>query len=384
MINIGIVTIVNVNNYGAELQAFALHKKLLMLGHDNEIIDYIYYILPGHTETFKSKPIFKISATNKIKWKVIKTIDFFKSKIWSKEAKNRSNKFNSFHLQNTKFSTPYKSYEELYNAKMKYGTYIIGSDQVWNPGTQTSLLPYFLTFAPLNSKKIAYAPSFGISKIPEEQTEIYKECLNNINVLSCRERRGVEMIKEITGRIATHVVDPTLLLSREEWMDIAIAPKLIDDRPYILIYVITYSPYIKKLAEYLGEKTGYRLIRICKKAGKEDAQSNIENVSDAGPAEFLGYFSKASFIVSNSFHGTVFSTIFNKPFYTILPSHKSNTVRQKDFLSLLGLEDRLIHEGSEFPDSKSLKVDFKEANLIISTKIKDSVDYLNNAVTINK
>jgi len=380
MSKIGILTIVNVDNYGAELQAFALHRKLKDLGHDNEIINYLYYIHPEYKTTSRSKPIFKISTINKLKWKAIKTVNFFKRLLWSKEAKNRGNRFNSFHQKNTKFSKTFKSYDELYNANLNYDIYIIGSDQVWNPTSQTSILPYFLTFAPKTSKKLSYAPSFGVSDIPLDQQDVYKECLNNIDVLSSRERRGTEMIKEITGREATHVVDPTLLLSKEEWSSIASLPKLKSDQPYILIYVITYSPYIKKLAEYLSDKTGYRLIRICKNAGKEDANVNIENISDAGPAEFLGYFSKASFVVSNSFHGTIFSTIFNKPFYTIIPGHKSNTVRQRDLLNLMGLESRLIAEGGEFPNPNSFDVDFTEANKIISAKINDSISYLKNAV----
>lgn len=380
MSKIGIITVVNVNNYGAELQAFALNRKLTDLGYDNEIIDYLYYIHPKYEERPNSKPIFNISFKNKLKWKILKTINFAVRTIWSKEAKNRDERFSSFHKKNTKLSQTYTNIDQLYKAKMNYDIYMVGSDQVWNPQTQTSLLPYFLTFAPKGKKKISFAPSFGESNISEENLSVYKECLNSFDALSCREKEGAEMIKEITGRDATHVVDPTLLLSKDEWLKFANIPVLTSDQPYILIYVITYSPYIKKLAEFLSAATGYRLVRICKSAGKEDSQSATENIIDAGPAEFIGYYSKASMVVTNSFHGTVFSTIFNKPFYTVVPGHKTNTIRQRDYLKLLGLENRLVAEGGEFPDKKNFDLDFTESNKLRAAHIENSVKYLINAI----
>jgi len=380
MLKIGIITIVNVNNYGAELQAFALNRKLTDLGYDNEIIDYLYYILPKYEDKPQSKPLFKINIKNKIKWKILKSLNFIVRTIWSKEAKNRNEKFTTFHKKHTKLSKPYTNIDQLYNSKMIYDIYMVGSDQVWNPQTQTSLLPYFLTFAPKDKKKIAYAPSFGESNIPIEGQIIYKEYLSLFDSLSSREKRGAEMIKEITGREATHVLDPTVLLAKEEWLSVANLPNLTSEQPYILIYVITYSPYIKKFAEFLSAATGYRLIRICKSAGKEDSELNTENITDAGPSEFLGYFSQASMVVSNSFHGTIFSTKFNKPFFTVVPAHKTNTVRQRDYLNLLGLENRLIEEGANFPDVNKLDIDFTQCNKIMASQIEKSLLYLINAI----
>jgi hypothetical protein len=375
---IGIITILNVNNYGAELQAYALNKKLSLLGYDNEIINYLFYKNPDFIFEKKSKSIFGIKKIDFLKEFVLKNIDKYSRIINPKLAKTRLTKFEQFHKDYSIVSDPIKSMTQLYQKKMDYDVLICGSDQIWNPYNKVNIEPYFLTFGSTGVKKISYASSFGVSSIDNNKHNKYKDLLNNIDILSCREASGVKIIKEITDRVATHVLDPTLLLSREEWSSIAVP--FIEEEPFILLFIFKESKYVTSFAYDLQRKTGYKIIRICKNEMRVEADSKILNIRDAGPREFLGVFKKATIVLTTSFHGCVFSLIFQKPFYTITPNRKNNNARQQSLLSMVGLENRLIQEGGDFPKIECLEIDFNPVQKIIEKEKNNSVNFLKNAL----
>ena len=381
MKKIGIITILNVNNYGAELQAHALNKKLSLLGYDNEIINYLFYKNPEYIFQEKSKPIFKIKPIDKLKGFILSGLDRYSQLSNGKIAGVRLERFNEFHNKLSKVSSPIKSISELYTKELNYDTYIVGSDQVWNPNNQINIEPYFLTFAPDNKKKIAYAPSFGVGNIEVDKHNRYNILLNNIDVISCREESGVQLIKDITNREATHVLDPTLLLSRKEWEDILVPFE--ETEPYILLFIFNNSSYVTNFALDLQKKTGYKIIRICKNEMRVESDKKILNIRDAGPREFLGIYQKAAIVLTTSFHGSIFSLIFQKPFYTITPNSKNNNARQQSLLSMIGLEDRLIKEGDDFPNKGTIEIDFGPVQQIINNEKNKSIDYLVNAIDKN-
>ncbi|ACU90626.1 polysaccharide pyruvyl transferase family protein [Desulfomicrobium baculatum] len=375
MIKIGILTIVKVNNYGAELQAFALQYKLNNLGYNAELIDYLFYKNKYYKFSNKSLPIFKISLKNKLKEKLLPLLEIVRSYKYRKNKKIREQKFDKFHIKFSKFSSlTYFSYDDLYSENFDYDCFVVGSDQVWNPYNYVSIEPYFLTFAPLDKPKISYASSFGVSSIPTNYHSEYRKLLNVLDAISVREARGVELIKEMSGRNSVHVVDPTLLLGVEDWRTVAELPSY--EHPYLLLYVLTESSYITKLAKLIAKNLNFSIIRICKNASSEDTDSSIVNIIDAGPSEFVGYFMKASFVLTNSFHGTTFSTLFEKPFFTILPKNKPNNSRQQGFLFSIGLEDRLIEEGSSFPHPECYALDFTEPSVRLQELRVISEEYL--------
>jgi hypothetical protein len=363
MKKIGIITIVNVNNYGAELQAFALNYKLRKLGYDNEIINYLYYKNPDYKKEKNSRPIVKISLINNVKQNILKWIDILNTLTHPVNKKLRKSRFDDFHKLNTKISKPYKSFSELYNSKLPYDIFIVGSDQVWNPNTRTSLKPYFLTFAPENKKKISYASSFGVGSLDPGFHLAYKECFENLDYISCREKVGVEIIKDVIGKEATHVVDPTLLVSKKEWESIMVPYH--SEEPYILLYILTHSPYITKLALEVQKRTGYKVIRVCFNSINTEKDPNILNIVDAGPAEFLGLYANASFVITNSFHGSIFSLIFEKEFFTITPLSKSNNSRQVGLLKMVNLENRILKEGSDINLINMVSIDYGPVKKII-------------------
>lgn len=378
MKKIGIITIVKVNNYGAELQAFALYKKLELLGYDSEIIDYLFYKNPNHKKEKCSRPFYNFPIKNRIKEWILPKLEYVKSFRNFRAYKNREKGFKNFHDKNTKFSKIcYNSYSKLYKNPPIYDVYCVGSDQVWNPNCYTNISPYFLTFAPKEKKRISYASSFGVKNLPDNLKSKYRELLQKIQCISVREKAGVEIIENITGKRVTNVADPTLLLTKEEWYHIAKFDKVPKEK-YILLYVLKDSDYIKQKAIFIRNITGYKIVRICKGAYTQDkASDNILNITDAAPDDFLGLIHNAEIVLTNSFHGTVFSILFEKDFYTIIKSGVENNTRQISLLNTLKI-DRIRYENENFVLADNLNWEYINNNL--NSFRQKSIDYLIKAI----
>lgn len=374
----GIITILNVNNYGAELQAFALHHKLKSLGYDNEIINYLYYKNPNYIKEPAANPLIKTTFKNTLKDTVLKWLDKYSAFKYPKIAKLRKQRFDHFHAKNTSVSKPYKSYSELYNAQHTYYNFIVGSDQVWNPNNGTNIAPYFLTFAPKDANKVSYASSFGVGSIDEAYYTQYKAWLSNLTHVSTRESDGVKIIKEVSDRKATHVVDPTLLLTKSDWQSFMVPYQ--SDTPYILFFIFKRNKYAEELAYKIQKKTGYKIIRVCKNEIPLESDDKMLNIRDFGPAEFLGLYNSASFVLTTSFHGSIFSLIFEKPFYTITPASKNNNSRQQSLMDMVNLQDRLLTEGSSIDLKNMNEIDFEKVKEKLNTQIGISINYLKEAL----
>lgn len=375
---IGIITILKVNNYGAELQAYATTKILQLLGYDAEIIDYLFYKNSRHKRTKMSAPTAKMPLRKHIAERLLPILTKWKSRHFKDKQNERLAKFEQFHYINTKQSVCYDSLDKLKSAKLDYDILLTGSDQVWNPGIYSSLDPYFLRFGDDNIKRIAYASSFGVSEIPDDVKPYYTDSLARYSAIGVREDTAVALVKKLSGRDAKLVLDPTLLLDREQWMEIAQPIAGLPDRPYVLIYELSFIPYLREVAQYVSSQTGMPIVRICKNAYPEDKDTTIINVIDAGPAEFLYMFDNAGVIVTNSFHGTAFAINFGKEFYTIIPKSKSNNSRQKSILKLMNCEERMLEEGSPTPTITPLNVQ-KVASTLNSVR-QESINFLKHAI----
>lgn len=360
MKKIGIITIVKVNNYGAELQAFALQKKLESKGFQAEIIDYLYYKNWRYKDTKESRPFIPLSLKDRILyWVKYRAVNFLIEKVFTVfngNIRRRLERFSSFHKEYSRFSKEFRSYPALYRERMNYDVYMVGSDQVWNPSANSSIEPYFLTFAPKGSKKISYASSFGVSVIEEDLHGRFRALLDNIEEISVREESGVQLVKQLTGRDATLVVDPTLLLTSAEW---EVCEKLYPNMPkrYVLIYQLSESRTIVGLAKLISKKINAPVFRICKRAFHENIDSGIQNILDAGPSEFLYLIHNAEFVITNSFHGTAFSVNYHKPFFTVLSNKKKNNARMESLLRAIDLQNRLVYEESYKSEVIDLDID---------------------------
>ena len=222
----------------------------------------------------------------------------------------------------------------------------VGSDQVWNPNFYSYDTKrkdtYFLTFTDAN-KKICFSPSFGIDKIPKEWEGWFKKQLSTFKFLSVREHSGAKIIKELTGRDACVLIDPSMMLSAEEWENISKKPEKVDcSKPYILTYFLgnyelSDQINIEKLSKSHDMKV-YHLLNVY--------QPLLYTI---GPNEFLYLLSHASLIVTDSFHACVFSFLFNKPFIVYDRKGKNNDMNSRilNFLSTFKLERKYINSGLE-------------------------------------
>lgn len=375
---IGIVTILKVNNYGAELQAYATQKVLQLIGYDAEIIDYLFYKNPKHKRTKMSAPTARISIRKHLAERIYPILAHWKSRHYRNAQNERNAKFEEFHRENTRLSVCYDTLDELKSAKLDYDILMTGSDQVWNPGIYSSLDPYLLRFGDKKTRRVAYASSFGVSCVPDDVKTYYKESLRRYSSIGIREDKAVELVRNLSGRDASLVLDPTLLLNNDQWIEVAKPVDGMPDKPYILIYELSEVPYIKMLAQYISSQTGMPIVRLCKNASPEDNENEIKNVIDAGPAEFLYLFAKAGYVVTNSFHGTAFSINFGKQFYTVIPLGKSNNSRQRSLLKLMCCEDRMLVEGSQMPNITEVDISIVDKRLV--EERQKSINFLKYAI----
>lgn len=385
MKKIGIITISRTNNYGAELQAYSTQKKLRLIGYEAELIDYVYYKHKRHIESPASRPDINFQKSDRVKhfflYRMVSPVVEDFGSLFIKKISLRKKNFHNFHKQNTKFSNEYRKYEDLKKAQLEYDVIVAGSDQIWNPSAGTSLAPYFLDFVPKSTKKISFASSFGVSKIEEEYYQLYKKYIDNLDAIAVREDDGVDLVKEIAGREAKRVLDPTLLMSKEEWMEVIVGNSCVAHlkaNPYIIIYMLHESETLINIANYLKEKLGLKVIMLTKRAYSNKSYSGIEIIEYAGPAEYIELFMSASFVLTNSFHGTAFATNFNVPFFAILNPERKNNSRMINFLKMTRLEDRIVWEDIKEMSllDKYFECNFIEANKILDAEKKSSVAFL--------
>ena len=380
MKKIGIITLVRVNNYGAELQAFATQHALQQMGYDAEIIDYLYFINPRHKKTKGSKPNFKMPMKLRLIVTLYPWLQWYKKFKQDKDTlKLREERFNSFHKENTRFYKEYRTAESLRSSQMDYDVYVAGSDQVWNPNNYTSLDPYFLKFAPQGKTKISYASSFGVGVLPEHTRSYYKDALKDSNAISVREENAVQLVEDVAGVKAQWVLDPTLLLTGEEWIKYGKVVEGIPDT-FVLIYEVTPCAYVKQLALKVAKDLGCKVVRINCDASRQEADDEVLNIMAAGPAEFIWLFSQASMVVTNSFHGTAFSLNMQKDFFVVTPERKQNNSRQKSLLRLLNQENRLIVEGAPIPAKDKFSVNYSTVNPLLAEAREKSINFLKGAI----
>ena len=377
---VGILTILNVNNYGAELQCCALYRKLQQLGYDAEVINYLFGIHPEHVFEGEKRTV-PIPLKQLIKVKLLPVVQNMFCMFHQKNKRLRNKRFDEFHAKyNHLTSTVYPSVKSLYEAKFNYDVLCIGSDQVWNYMKGYSLEPFFACFDKNNTKKITYASSIGLSSLSVEAEQVFKKELASFAYISVREQQASEILEKLLDRKIDVVLDPTLILNKQEWIEVAkydMCPK----EKYLLVYIVTIKPcdYVLTLARHIAKQRNLKIVRICRDAYPEHSGSDVEEILTAGPSDFVGLFSKAEFVVTNSFHGTVFSINFSKPFYSVIKSHHSTNSRLTSILKKLGLEDRIVPVGSQLPMISD--IDFSDPSAKLEAERKLSIEYINKALS---
>lgn len=379
---IGIITIQNVNNYGAELQSCALCRKLRALGYDAEVINFLFGIHPEHIFDDEKRTV-SISIEQIIKVKLLPIVQDMFCLFYKKNKRIRNQRFSDFHTSyNHLTETVYPSVKSLYNANFDYDIICVGSDQVWNYMKGYSLEPFFASFDKKGTKKISYGSSIGLSSLSKEAESVFRKALSGFSDISVREQQASELLMKILHRDIDVVLDPTLLLNNQEWLEVA-KYNMCPTQKYILVYIVTIKPcnYVLKLARHIAIQRNLKIVRICRDAYPEHSGDDVQEITTAGPSDFVGLFSRAEFVVTNSFHGTVFSINFSKPFYSIIKSNHSTNSRLTSILQKLNLEKRIVPVGSPFPET--CDIDYAIPMEKLREERRHSLDYLRRALIDN-
>lgn len=386
MNKVAIVSCYFKHNYGSMLQAYATQKILDNMKIENETINVSKNkdIDTGKKKYYMNQFTnisFLKAKLGMIKLKIYKKIN----KKLAENLKIRDIKFKEFE-SNFNLTQPYTGYAQLTDiCKTNYSNVIVGSDQLWLPVNVVADY-YTLNWVPNDINKISYATSFGISEIPKEYREKYIEFLDRMNYISVREQKGIDIIKDLINKEVKLVCDPTLLLKKEEWQEIE-AESQNKNFKYIFCYFLGKNIKHRKFVERLKEKTGYQIISInhCDEyVGYSDIFAD-EVPYDVGPSEFLKLIANAEYICTDSFHGTIFSLIYNKKFF-VFRRHQENlkmstNSRINSILKILDLEQRLLL-GDEKIEEVDKEIEYKEINKKLDDFRNNSIKFLTDALKI--
>lgn len=348
------------SNYGGLLQAYALNKvisnmgkrvvNLNRIGRGNGLIKY-------YTKKYFVKKIGKILFPQ--------NSDMFISKYVNKSI----DLFSTSELENYCCG--------------KFEAIVVGSDQCWRPKYLPCVDDYFLKFLKNDQKvkKVSYAASFGVENIEysDKELESCRQLIGRFDAVSVRENSAVEMCKEFFSfNEAVHVLDPTMLLEKNNYLELLDTSQI---RSGVFIYVLDFNKDKKKIIGNVKSYLGKRSFEMKPKYLSRKLYSIFANSVIAPSVEkWIKSFRDAEFIVTDSFHGCVFSIIFNKPFLAIANKNRGQS-RFTSLLHMFGLEDRLINNLDEFHESMiDKKIDWKSVNLILSQQRAMSIKYLNDSL----
>lgn len=325
-------------NYGAVLHSFAFQQYINEIGIENEVIDYY----PNFMENWNMKfPIWSSIKNHALRSTLQFGISFF-------ENIDKYNKFQKFYKANMKFTEKkYNSYNIQYSDEWDYDVLICESDVIWSPHTTGHFEKAFFGNVPCvnegNTVCISYAASIGNFDFNIQQKNEFTELLKSVSRISVREYQAVDFITDLTNRKPAKVLDPTFLIKPKIYKDIAIKPKL---NNYLLIYnCLKNDKKMLKEAHLYAKKNKLKIVEISMYPLNRVKHKVMIN---AGIEEFLGMFMNAHTVFTNAFHGTCFSIIFKKNFYTYARGNKDS--RMLSLLTDLNLLNHFIRhdEKNEF------------------------------------
>lgn len=354
---IGIITVHRNTNYGANLQAYASCKYINQLGYDCEIIDYVPPI--QDTSNHLSSWLYA-SWKNETSKNIVRRIKLFIALLISIPSKvKRLKNFAEFRKQFCKISLPCCDASDI--EKHNYDTVVCGSDQIWNPTITGGVDPIFYGDIGGVKKRISYAASIGKERMCKKDEQLVKELVKEIDYCSLREEDSAEYIRKLSGKKVSCVCDPVFLLEKQDYED-SMSRRLIS-KPYVLVYSIISNTKMLSIAKKYAEKNGLKLVEICASKSRHSTHTQLTSL---GPKEFLNCFQYANIIFTNSFHGTAFSIIMEKEFYSV--DNKNGGSRIVNLLCKAELENRLISEYNEIDNNTSIEYN------IVKTKIQSYVD----------
>ncbi len=333
------ITIHHIHNFGSVFQGYGLYQFLKTNGFDVEIIDY--------------RPSYYTNGKNKLKSIIGKLLNW-------KAYTTRKRKFENFIQEYDGLSRKqFVSFEQLADYyQNKDHIFIAGGDQLWNNYHPCGEDPaYKLSFASGN-RKIAYGTSMGRDNFSNEELKHLAGEVKDFQHIMLREKCTVPLLQQYSDVPVSHVIDPVGLLDIADFEKIAVKPDI--KEPYAVMYLADSSELLDESIELLSHKMGLKIVHICGFSKKCYCDTFAK---DVGPEEILGYILHADFVLSASFHATMFSILFNKQFATLLPGTKTNA-RIEDVLKYVDLENRILRDAKDLKCLEEM-IEFSSVNIAI-------------------
>lgn len=380
---IGLVTCYFHHNYGSMLQAYATEMIMQQMG------------LPFQTIACKA-PI-NYMQENKILYIIKKLLiadwKMRLGKMKIERAKKENPMFaKNWEIRNKAFDqfaetffhvSPYcKNREELSKMAENYSAFLVGSDQLWRTDSVEHGY-YTLEWVPDHIRKIAYSTSIGVKEVPWFQVEKNKRFMNRFDHIALREQSACDLVYKLTGRKVPVVLDPTLLFTGDQWLEIQQQEPLTNGK-YIFCYLLGDNPSQRKFIKRVKEKTGYKIVALQQ---LDDYIPSDEGFADeapyVGPREFLNYIRNAEYVFTDSFHCSVFSILYKKNFFTFSRfaegAKQSTNTRIDNLLHITGLEERRMTNDKTIEEVVNFKRNFDGVDEKLNALRKSSMDYLYNA-----
>lgn len=368
-----VITVHSSANYGSCLQAYATQKTIESLGYECELVDYRRRNTTVEGTVDASFTSGKLSRLGPV-WH-IRLLKASAGFILKKRAERYSHPFDTFRASELNLTRPYYSEAELEDDTPVGDVYLTGSDQVWNSIWNDGFdEPYYLAYAPEGARRVAWAASIGRERLDDWEIDPMKRALSRYDAISLRESSGVEIVRSLGFSDASLVLDPTLMLTRKDWSKVAQRPDVIST-PYILVYQLNPSKEVESYARAAADCYNLPLIKLSTR--RLDSIRGAHNLVLPAVKEFVWLFANASYVITDSFHGTAFSLNLGVPFVSVLPPRFST--RLTSILSLAGENNRLL---ADFRDIGLLgrPVNFGEVSRRLDAARLKSLDFLKEAL----
>ena len=381
MKSVGLLTMHRVvNNCGSCLQTLATVKVVDKLGYACTVIDYLY-----PTAYHKLKPVgndYAGGGTVRRLLKKIGILDYVRVlKLWFWQWRDRK-RLRAFLGS---FDHTSAVGRDTLSSLPSFDIYLTGSDQTWNARYLAEDYTYLLDFVPDNVRKISYGASFGDGEVLPDYRETYAQLLSRYDAISVREASGIGTVRDLTGKPAVHVADPTLLLTADEWRPLSVCPEAASER-FVFCYALSYfdpGPWFVKAIAEIARRLDAKVVFYTDGLRLQEAR-------EAGFAvltgtllhqEFLGYVDRAAFVVTTSFHGTAFSLNFRKDFLSAINPKVGGKGRVGSLLKEVGLSMRGVSDANDVPwILEHLSVDYSQAEIRLEELRQFSIGYLKTAL----
>ena len=352
---VGILTFHAVQNYGAMLQAYALCETINEMGHSCEVIDYRSATIEKQYKPIQMREIRHPKG-------------FLKSLFMIGHKKRLQREVEDFVTNIMKTSKKRYNLKNISSCVDDYDVIIVGSDQVWNLNASGGDTTYLLEFVDDDEKRASYAASISMKNLDNEYKSLLKNQLSRYKFISVRETDAKELIEKLLDREISVTIDPTLLINREKWLEISHETT---EKDYVLLYMMSVNPDLREYATELSRRKGIPLKYVSLYEPKAEGCDMLFAPSVIG---WINLYRNAKYVVTNSFHGMVFSIVFHKKFVYGLTKNAGKNTRLNNLLEQIGIGDRVAN--IEDIDKIDNPIDYVSVETKLVELREDSMEYL--------